>query len=194
MIEITLSSGNKIEATAEHPFYIKGKGWNPAGSLKVGQVLVLHNGTTVVVEEVDSRVRLVRVFNFSVANAHNYFMGGDGVLVHNGSGGCPALKKDPYHPETVRNRYKPPYQSNPKHTDGRNPKAGIEPYDAAEAYKNAIRGNMYTWYASRGDQIYRYFYDNVGYVHWSGSTGDKRNPLNRNNIPQSVKDILCKCK
>ena len=32
-------------------------------------------------EKVDSRVRLVRVFNFSVANAHNY--GGDGVLVHN---------------------------------------------------------------------------------------------------------------
>ena len=38
LIEITLSSGKKIEATAEHPFYIKGKGWNPAGSLKVGQV------------------------------------------------------------------------------------------------------------------------------------------------------------
>ncbi len=34
-------------------------------------------------EEVDSRVRQVRVFNFSVANAHNYFVGGDGVLVHN---------------------------------------------------------------------------------------------------------------
>ena len=59
------------------PFYIKGKGWNPAGSLKVGGLL--HNGTTVVVEEVDSRVRLVWVFNFSVANVHNY--GGDGVLV-----------------------------------------------------------------------------------------------------------------
>ncbi len=83
MIEITLIYGKKIEATAEHPFYIKGKGWNPAGSLKLGQALVLHNGTTVVVEEVDSRVRLVRVFNFSVANAHNYFVGGDGVLVHN---------------------------------------------------------------------------------------------------------------
>ncbi len=37
-----------------------------------------------VVEEVDSRVRLVRVYNFSVANAHNY--GGDGVLVHNSTG------------------------------------------------------------------------------------------------------------
>ncbi len=79
---MTLSSGKKIEATAEHPFYIKGKGWNPAGSLKVGQVLVLHNGTSVVVEEVDSRVQQVRVYNFSVANAHNYY-GGDGVLVHN---------------------------------------------------------------------------------------------------------------
>ena len=25
----------------------------------------------------------IRVFNFSVANAHSYFVGGDGVLVHN---------------------------------------------------------------------------------------------------------------
>ncbi|RKZ73061.1 MAG: hypothetical protein DRR19_31380, partial [Candidatus Parabeggiatoa sp. nov. 1] len=41
IIKITLDSGESIEATAEHPFYIKGKGWNPANSLKVGQALQL---------------------------------------------------------------------------------------------------------------------------------------------------------
>ncbi len=86
MISLTFDSGKKVETTAEHPFYIQGKGWNPAGSLKVGQALVLHDGTTVVVEEVDSSARWEVVFNFSVANAHNYFVGGDGVLVHNGTG------------------------------------------------------------------------------------------------------------
>jgi len=83
LISITLDSGESIEATAEHPFYIKGKGWNPASSLKVGQALQLHNGTTVVVKEIDTSVRLEKVYNFTVANTHNYFVGGDGVLVHN---------------------------------------------------------------------------------------------------------------
>ncbi|RKZ74785.1 MAG: hypothetical protein DRR19_29835 [Candidatus Parabeggiatoa sp. nov. 1] len=83
IIKITLDSGESIETTAEHPFYIKGKGWNPANSLKVGQALQLHNGTTVVVKEVDTSVRLERVYNLTVANTHNYFVGGDGVLVHN---------------------------------------------------------------------------------------------------------------
>ncbi len=68
LIEITLDSGKSIEATAEHPFYIKGKGWNPASTLKVGQVLVLHNGTTVVVEEVDTSVRRETVYNLTVAS------------------------------------------------------------------------------------------------------------------------------
>jgi intein/homing endonuclease len=32
MISITLDSGKSLEATAEHPFYIKGKGWNIASA------------------------------------------------------------------------------------------------------------------------------------------------------------------
>jgi hypothetical protein len=88
LIEIALDSGKSIEATDEHPFYIKGKGWNPASTLKVGQVLELHNGTTVVVEEVDTSVRRETVYNFTVANTHNYFVGRDGVLVHNNTDDC----------------------------------------------------------------------------------------------------------
>ncbi|RKZ44403.1 MAG: hypothetical protein DRR16_31410 [Candidatus Parabeggiatoa sp. nov. 3] len=87
LIKITLDSGESIEATAEHPFYIKGKGWNPANSLKVGQALQLHNGSTVVIKEIDTSVRLEKVYNLTVANTHNYFVGEDGVLVHNASKG-----------------------------------------------------------------------------------------------------------
>ncbi len=86
LVKITLDSGKSIEATAEHPFYIKGKGWNPASSLSVGQVLELHDGTLVVVKEVLTRVRRDLVYNLTVANTHNYFVGEDGVLVHNATG------------------------------------------------------------------------------------------------------------
>jgi hypothetical protein len=38
-------------------------------SLKVGQALQLHNGTTVVIKQIDTNVRLEKVYN--VANTHN---------------------------------------------------------------------------------------------------------------------------
>jgi RHS repeat-associated protein len=83
LIKLTLDSGDSIETTAEHPFYIKGKGWNPASSLKVGEALQLHNGTTVVIKQIETGIRVEKVYNFTVANTHNYFVGEDGVLVHN---------------------------------------------------------------------------------------------------------------
>jgi len=59
-------------------FNIKGKGWNPANSLKVGQSLQLHNGTTVVIKEIDTSVVFGKVYNLTVANTHNYYVGRDG--------------------------------------------------------------------------------------------------------------------
>jgi hypothetical protein len=41
----------------------------------------------VVVKEIDTSVRVGKVYNLTVANTHNYFVGGDGVLVHNASKG-----------------------------------------------------------------------------------------------------------
>jgi len=83
LVKITLDSGESLEATAGHPFYVPGKGWNAAGNLKVGEALRLHNGITVVIKEVDTSVRTETVYNFTVANYHNYFVDRDGVLVHN---------------------------------------------------------------------------------------------------------------
>lgn len=45
-IKVTLENGEQLEATSEHPFYIQGKGWNAAVNLKVGDALLLHNGTS----------------------------------------------------------------------------------------------------------------------------------------------------
>ncbi|WP_353572697.1 Hint domain-containing protein [Candidatus Albibeggiatoa sp. nov. BB20] len=71
------------ETTAGHPFYIQGKGWQPASSLKVGEALQLHNSVVVVIKTIDTSVRFEKVYNLTVANTHNYFVGDDGVLVHN---------------------------------------------------------------------------------------------------------------
>jgi len=92
IVTLTLENGKTLEATAEHPFYIQGKGWNPASSLKVGEALQLHNGTTVVIEAILTGVRPEKVYNLTVANAHTYFVGEDGVLVHNEDEWCDPVK------------------------------------------------------------------------------------------------------
>jgi len=87
-IKVTLENGEQLEATAEHPFYIQGKGWNAAVNLKIGDALLLHNGTTLVVKTLDTSVRVDAVYNFTVANLHNYFVSKDGVAVHNSKNLC----------------------------------------------------------------------------------------------------------
>ncbi|MEK8022132.1 MAG: RHS repeat-associated core domain-containing protein, partial [Candidatus Parabeggiatoa sp.] len=83
LVNLTLENGETLETTEEHPFYIKDKGWNLAKSLEVGQALQLHNDKTIVIQEIFTQVRLERVYNLTIANTHNYFVGQDGVLVHN---------------------------------------------------------------------------------------------------------------
>jgi RHS repeat-associated protein len=83
LISLILDSGETIETTADHPFYLRGKGWNPANTLKVGQALVLRNGTVVVIKEILTEARLESVYNLMVSKTHNYFVGQDGILVQN---------------------------------------------------------------------------------------------------------------
>ncbi|NIK02858.1 filamentous hemagglutinin [Xanthomonas campestris] len=91
----------------------------------------------------------------------------------NVSGG-PSLKDSPYAPGNVENRIKPPYVANPAH-DAKsplfNPRKTPEPSDAADVYNsNVVRAGMGTWYGKSSDgSIYRYFSDNAGGVHFSGT-------------------------
>jgi hypothetical protein len=79
-----------IEATPEHPFWVKGRGWVTAGELSRGEVLEEMEevgkatcGAIVVMNVIDAG--RADVFNFEVEGAHNYFVGRDGILVHNHS-------------------------------------------------------------------------------------------------------------
>ncbi len=84
---------------------------------------------------------------------------------------APALSDDPYHPDQVRDRVRPPYRANPAHQRGPqfNPRKTPEPTDAARVYENSVRADMGTWYGRGANgKIYRYFSDNAGGTHFSG--------------------------
>ncbi|WP_050466224.1 hemagglutinin repeat-containing protein [Herbaspirillum chlorophenolicum] len=106
-----------------------------------------------------------------------------------GSPASPALPDSPYSPESVENRIKPPYQKNPAHDISSplfNPRKTPEPIDAQSAYENsAIRGGLGTWYAQGQGGYYRYFSDNAGTVHFSGTVSSSQ-------VPNSVLKLLGK--
>ena len=78
-------NGEEIITTPDHPFYAPVKGWTNAVNLRAGDILVLVNGEYVIVEKVQHEIleAPVTVYNFQVEDFHTYFVGHDGVLVHN---------------------------------------------------------------------------------------------------------------
>lgn len=87
--------GEEIVTTAEHPFYKvdkiseNGNGFVCAKDLKPGDQILLLEGITGKVEEVfkEELTEPVKVYNFEVKDYHTYFVGEQGVLVHNSCNG-----------------------------------------------------------------------------------------------------------
>ena len=81
-------NGETISATPTHPFYVDKLGWTLARSLRAGDILVLSNGELVTVEWVQHEIleSPIKVYNFEVQDFHTYFVGENGVFVHNGCG------------------------------------------------------------------------------------------------------------
>ena len=75
-------SEEALEATAEHPFFVKGRGWRSLQALHVGDRLIASEGE-VEVRAVEETGRLATVFNLEVEEFHTYFVGQLGVLAHN---------------------------------------------------------------------------------------------------------------
>ena len=74
-----------IDTTANHPFYVIGKGWVAAGDLVVGDEVFNLDGTTSVVlgSAIEKLDEPVLVYNLEVEDFHSYFVGCVPVLVHN---------------------------------------------------------------------------------------------------------------
>ncbi|MGA4363657.1 hemagglutinin repeat-containing protein [Ralstonia nicotianae] len=85
-------------------------------------------------------------------------------------------------------------ESNPKHTpgmSGNRPSAGTEPRNSLDLFNSSVAGKEGTRYAIDGDgNINRFSANGNGVYHWSGSTGDEKNPLDTSSIPVKVKRDL----
>lgn len=81
---VNLYLGNQlIQTTLEHPFRHQGK-WVKANDLKAGDRLQLYQSSAqLALDSLARQDTSVTVYNFTVANNHNYFVGKQGVLVHN---------------------------------------------------------------------------------------------------------------
>ncbi|QPJ61613.1 MAG: hypothetical protein G3M70_06825 [Candidatus Nitronauta litoralis] len=72
-----------IETTANHPFWVEGKGWVVAGKLKEGNLLKSLKGNPHKISRIEQRKGAFKVHNFEVEGAHNYFVSEKQLLVHN---------------------------------------------------------------------------------------------------------------
>jgi Novel toxin 21/Pretoxin HINT domain len=95
LLHITLSNGQTLQATQGHPFKTS-EGWRDAILLKKGGKLLLKGGDAdddannatpaeryTTITNIRTEVKTLPVFNLEVANLHTFFVGEDGVVVHN---------------------------------------------------------------------------------------------------------------
>ncbi len=73
----------KIFVTAEHPFYVDGKGWVKVKELKPGDKLKTSTGDNLKVITLRLKSKYVEVHNIEVDGNHNYFVTAISILVHN---------------------------------------------------------------------------------------------------------------
>ncbi len=113
--KLTFSSGHSVETTWNHPFWVSSTGtstdstgspttgsvsdisslqagkWIETKDLKVGDVLKTANSSSLFISAISTDARVETVYNFEVEGNHTYFVGEDGVLVHNQSASYAAI-------------------------------------------------------------------------------------------------------
>lgn len=81
---ILVAGDENIVATPEHPFYLPDQGeYLRLGSLEVGYNLRAKNGDLVPVQSIIPMPQRETVYNITVEGEHNFFVGPQGILVHN---------------------------------------------------------------------------------------------------------------
>lgn len=82
IVELTID-GETIETILEHPFLTADGAWTPAGQLEIGDEVRNAEWTIGTVEAVHVYYEPQPMYNFTVEDAHTYFVSEDGWLVHN---------------------------------------------------------------------------------------------------------------
>ncbi len=74
----------EIKSTLIHPYYVINKGWTKAKDLKVGDRILTIDGNEAVITRIDiNAVADTEVYNFLIEDNHDFYVGIDGLLVHN---------------------------------------------------------------------------------------------------------------
>ena len=100
---LRFADGESIETTDEHPFYVDGEGFVPAGRLSLGRTIVTRAGPPTLLVSVTKQNSPKTVYNLEVQDDHTYFVGnnGGGLWVHNDCGDI-ALGLNPYYKELAQ--------------------------------------------------------------------------------------------
>jgi subtilisin family serine protease len=72
-----------ITTTAEHPFWVVGKGWISAKEIAKADLLETYNGTHLEVDRIEVKHEKVSLFNLSVQDFHTYFVTRLNIFTHN---------------------------------------------------------------------------------------------------------------
>ena len=120
-------NGEEIVCTAEHPFYVEGKGFVPARELKERDNLLLSDGSKVEIESLKTEhVEIPETtYNFEVKDFHTYYVSHSNVLVHNK---CWEWGKGSF--DSVE-------ESLIKHAKKHNASLGLEPNDVSGYFEKA---------------------------------------------------------
>ena len=121
------AAGEEIICTAEHPFYVDGKGFVPARELKERDNLLLSDGSKAEIESLKTEhVEIPETtYNFEVKDFHTYYVSHSNVLVHNK---CWEWGKGSF--DSVE-------ESLIKHAKKHNASLGLEPNDVSGYFEKA---------------------------------------------------------
>ncbi|MBQ4282889.1 MAG: hypothetical protein IJB96_03065, partial [Lachnospira sp.] len=120
LYHVHTSTGETINTTEGHPFYVKGKGYVVAAELEAGDVLVTSDGKEVRVKAVTTTKldEPVKVYNLEVEGNHTYYVTADEVLVHNMckvADGAEIKRSGDVESCSTSTTSKPVYKPSPKH-------------------------------------------------------------------------------
>jgi hypothetical protein len=94
---------DELGVSAEHPFWVKGKGWTAAEELKSDSEVLNAHGEWLQVGSFESQTDEQITYNLSVEGGHSFFVGENQAWVHNNPGcgiiGKPQVTGTPGHPE-----------------------------------------------------------------------------------------------
>ncbi len=85
IFDVEIDNKEKLQTTWNHPFWVVEKQtWVEVKDLEVGDTVLLNGGNVTNITNITSyNVLPTPVYNFEVADNHTYFVGKNGVLVHN---------------------------------------------------------------------------------------------------------------